>query len=203
MDKIFTQYKQLFDRFVPLSPEEWAFFKSKSRLQHFKKGEVIHRAGDVCKQLLFVNYGVIRSYIIDNEGKDYTWSISFNDKNSQVNHVFVVDYASFVNNEASQLNFEVLEDCQVLSIHYDDLQEVYHHSKNGERFGRLMAEKVYSSAHKLIINRLTKSASTRYKELIKDSPYLLEMVSQNHLATFLGITPQSLSRIRKEITLCE
>ena len=203
MDSIFKQYKNFFDRFISLNTEEWALFKSKSRLHHFNKGEVIHHVGDICKQLMFVNYGIIRSYVTDNRGNDYTWNILFNDKNSKIKNIFLVDYASFVNNEASQLSFEVLEDCQVLSIHYDDLQEVYRHSKNSERFGRLMAEQAYSHAHQLIIDRLTKTASTRYKELIKESPYLLEMISQHHIATFLGVTPQSLSRIKKEITLCE
>ena len=66
-----------------------------------------------------------------------------------------------------------------------------------------MAEQAYSYAHNLILDRLTKTASMRYQEFIENTPYLLDKVPQYHIATFLGITPQSLSRIKKEIILCE
>lgn len=203
MDNVFIKYKQIFDQYVALTPEEWVLFKEKSKVYHYTKGEVIHSAGDVCRQLLFINYGIVRAYIIDAEGKDYTWSILFNDENSAISNVYPVDYDSFVNQKKSRLSFEVLDDCQLLSIDYDELQAIYLTSKNGERFGRLMAEQAYSYVHNLILDRSMKTASMRYKELVENTPYLFEKVPQYHIATFLGITPQSLSRIKKAITLCE
>lgn len=203
MDDVFKKYKQVFDQFVDLNAEEWLLFKSKIKILQHKKGDVIHHAGEVCKQLFFINYGIVRSYVIDKDGNDYTWGILFNDENSIINNVYLVDYDSFTRQEASELNFEIIEDCQLLSIDYDDLQSLYRSSKNGERFGRLMAEQGYSYAHNLILDRLTKTASTRYREFIENTPYLLDKVPQYHIATFLGITPQSLSRIKKELTLCE
>ena len=203
MDKAFKKYKQVFDQFVDLNAEEWALFRSKIKIYHFKKGEIIHHAGEVCRKLFFINYGIVRSYAVGTEGNDYTWGISFNDENSIVSNIYLVDYDSFISQEISKLSFEVVEDCQLLAIAYDDLQSIYRSSKNGERFGRLMAEQAYSYAHNLILDRLTKTASMRYQEFIENTPYLLDKVPQYHIATFLGITPQSLSRIKKEIILCE
>lgn len=203
MDTIFEKYKQVFDQFVSLEAEEWEVFKRKSKIHYYKKGDIVHHAGDIFTQLYFINYGIIRAYIIDPDGNDYTWAILFNDEDSVVNNVFLVDYYSFINQTESKISFEVLEDCQLLSIQYNELQTLYHKYKNGERLGRLIAEFAFSDSHNLIIDRLTKTASTRYKEFIEKTPYLLDKVPQYHIATLLGITPQSLSRIKKEITLGE
>ena len=198
-EEIFNKQKDIFNQFSPLDRDEWLLFKARAKIHHYKKGEIIHHAGDICSQLYFINIGIIRSYTLDSEGKDYTWGISFNDENSAINNVYLTDYDSFLNKTKSRVSFEVLEDCQLLSISYDDLQFLYQSSKTGERFGRLMAEQLYSYAYNLILDRLTKPASTRYKEFVENTPYLLDKVPQYHIATFLGITPQSLSRIRQKL----
>jgi CRP-like cAMP-binding protein len=193
---MFTKYKKFIDKYISLNQIEWALFKSKVKIFHHKKGEIIHYAGDVCTKLMFINYGIIRAYIIDINGKDYTWNICFNDTNSKMTNVYVVDYDSFVNQSQSKISFEVLEDCELLSLTYNDLQFLYKYSKKGERFGRLMAEIAYSHTHNATIDRLTKTAKERFEDLINEAPYLLEKVPQYHIATYLGITPQSLSRLK-------
>lgn len=161
-EEIFNKQKYIFNQFSPLAPDEWLLFKERAKIYHYKKGEIIHHAGNICSQLYFINSGIIRSYVLDSEGKDYTWGISFNDENSAVNNVYLTDYDSFLNRTKSRLSFEVLEGCQLLSISYDDLQFLYQSSKAGERFGRLMAKQLYSYAYNLILDRLTKTASMRY-----------------------------------------
>jgi len=193
---MFSRYKQFIDKYISLNQIEWALFKSRVKVIHHKKGEIIHYAGDVCTKLMFINYGIIRAYIIDINGKDYTWNICFNDTNSKMTNVYVVDYDSFVNQSQSKISFEVLEDCELLSLTYNDLQFLYKHSKKGERFGRLMAEMAYSHTHNTTIDRLTKTAKERFEDLINQAPYLLEKVPQYHIATYLGITAQSLSRLK-------
>lgn len=193
---MFTKYKNFIDKYVSFNQNEWTLFKSKLKIFHHKKGEIIHYAGDVCTKLMFINYGIIRGYLIDINGKDYTSCICFNDKNSKMTNVYVVDYESFVTQSKSKISFEVLEDCELLSLTYNDIQLLYKHSKKGERFGRLMAELAYCYTHNQAIKRLTKTAQERFEELINEAPYLLEKVPQYHIATYLGITPQSLSRLK-------
>ena len=198
-DVIFEQYKKFIYQYVPFSPTEWELLKKLSRVEYFKKGEIIHHAGGVFEKIYFINTGLVRAYVIDAEAKDFTWNLFFNDKNAEMTNVYVVDYESFVNKCESKITFEVLEDCELISTTYDNLALFYNRSKTSERFGRIMAELAYSSVHNSVINKLTKTAQERYQDLIKNSPYLLEKVPQYHIASFLGVTPQSLSRIKSSL----
>ncbi len=195
----FEQYKKFIYQYVPFSLTEWELLQKLSRVERFKKGEIIHLSGSVFEKIYFLNNGLIRAYIIDADTKNFTWNLFFNDKNSEMTNVYVVDYESFVNKSESKITFEVLEDCELISTTYDNLSLFYNESKASERFGRIMAELAYSSVHNSVINKLTKTAQERYEDLIKNSPYLLEKVPQYHIASFLGVTPQSLSRIKKSL----
>jgi hypothetical protein len=147
---------------------------------------------------MFINSGLARGYIIDENGKDHTWSIYFNDKNSLMINLFVVDYESFLNQTKSKLCIDTMEDCEVVVIDYKDVQFVYKNTKKGDKFGRLMSDEAYSYLHNFIIQRQTTSAKERFEEFMKHTPYLLTKVPQYHIATLLGITPQHLSRLKKE-----
>lgn len=195
---MYEKYKNFIEKHVHFNIIEWTLFKSKLKISNHKKGEIIHYAGDICTKLMFINSGIVREYFIDDSGKDHTWNICFNDENAQMINVYVVDYDSFINQRESKISFEVLEDCELLSVNYSDVQFLYNYSKKGERFGRLMAERAYTYTHNLIIDRLTKTASQRFKEFMVKTPYLLDKVPQYHIATLLGIAPQSLSRLKKE-----
>jgi len=195
---VFDQYRQFSSKYVSFNALEWELLKSKLTVVDYKKGEIFHQAGDVCDHLMCINQGIVRAYVLSDSGDDYTWSIFFNDQDSEMTNVFVVDYESFISQSASRLNFEVLADCQLLALSQKDLQFLYKHAKKAERFGRLMAELAYSYTHNLVIDRMTKSAAERYVEFVERTPYLLDKVPQYHIATLLGITPQSLSRIKKQ-----
>ncbi|MDO8453999.1 MAG: Crp/Fnr family transcriptional regulator [Sulfurimonas sp.] len=174
-------------------------------IKTFQKGEIILHQGDICKNLYFMNSGLARGYIIDKTGKDFTWSIFFNDHNAHMCNLFATDYESFLHQKTTTIHIEALEDCEVVITSFDNIQFIYNHLKSGERFGRLMAEEAYSYLHNQIINRQLKSAKERFEEFLQQTPHLLEKVPQYHIATFLGITPQHLSRLKKEykINICE
>jgi len=195
---MFTKYKKFISSYITINFIEWNLFQSKLKIVHYKKGEVIHHIGDVCSELMFINSGIARSFIIDEDGKDYTWVIYFNDKNSQMTNLYAVDYDSFINQKESRLEIVALEDCEMVVVEYKDVQFVYDKLKRGERFGRLMSQEAYSYVHNMIIDRQIKTAKERFDDFIKKTPYLLDKVPQYHVATFLGITPQHLSRLKKE-----
>lgn len=194
---MYTKYKNFISQYVSFNLLEWQLFKSKLKYSKHKKGEIIHYAGDVCTHLSFINCGIIRAYLLDTKGKDYTWSIFFNDNNADITNVFVTDYDSFISQSSSQLSFEVIEDCELLSISYEEVQSLYNYSIKAERLSRLMVELAYSHVHKIKIDQLTKTASERFESFVEKTPYLLDKVPQYHIATYLGITPQSLSRLKK------
>ncbi len=192
------KYKEFIKKYISFNILEWKLFESKLSLKEFKKGEVILHQGEICKELYFINHGLARAYIIDENGKDFTWSIFFNDENSDMTNLFIVDYDSFLHQRASSIHIEALEDTQVIVNKYNDVQFLYNKLKKGERFGRLMGEAAYTHVHKKIIDRQTKSANERFEEFIATTPHLLDKVPQYHIATLLGITPQHLSRLKKE-----
>ncbi len=112
-------------------------------------------------------------------------------------NLFLVDYDSFINNTPSHITIDAIEDCELLVVDYEDLQFVYDKLKKGKRLGRLMSQEAYSYLHKKSIDRELKTANERFEEFMQSTPYLLEKVPQYHIATFLGITPQHLSRLKR------
>ena len=193
---MYKNYRAFIEKYVSLNFLEWNLFKSKVKIKRYKKGQTIHHIGDICTKLAFINSGLARAYIIGEDGKDYTWSIFFNDENSHMTNLFVVDYDSFTNQTESNLSIEAIEDCELFIIDYIDIQFMYDKLKKGERFGRLMAQEAYTYLHKMAIDRQLKTAKERFDEFMQKTPYLLDKVPQYHIATFLGITPQHLSRLK-------
>ncbi len=195
---MYDKYKKFIKQYISYNFVEWTLFKSKLKIVKYKKGDIIHRVGDVCTKLMFINSGLARGYIIDEDGKDHTWSIYFNDENAQMTNLFVVDYDSFIHQSESRIAIDALEDCEVVVASYDDTQFLYDKLKKGERFGRIMSQEAYSYLHNYIADRQTKTAKELFDDFVDRTPYLLEKVPQYHIATFLGITPQHLSRLKKE-----
>jgi len=201
--KMYFKYKDFINRYISLSSTQWEQFSSYLDLKKYKKGQTIHYMGDVCQNLSFVNSGLARAYLIAEDGKDYTWSIFFNDKNSKIPNLFAIDYSSFLTQTPSNLTIEALEDIELITISYQKIQELYSSFKGFEKLGRLLSQEAYIYLHQIIVDRQLKSAKERFKEFMQSTPYLLEKVPQYHIATFLGVTPQHLSRLKKSINICE
>jgi len=195
---MFEKYKQFIGQYISINFIEWNLFQSKLKIVHYKKGDIIHSIGETCDALLFINNGLARSFLIGEDGKDYTWSIYFNDVHSQMTNLFAVDYDSFIHQNSSRLEIEALEDCEMVLVSYKDVQFIYNKLKRGEQFGRLMSQEAYSYLHNMLIDRQIKSATERFHDFIQQTPYLLDKVPQYHIATFLGITPQHLSKLKKQ-----
>ena len=195
---MFKKYKDFIQQYIPLNSKEWDLFQTYLAIKNFKKGDIILHQGDECKELYFINSGLARAYIIDENGKDFTWNIFFNDENAKMTNLFVTEYNSFLHQCPSMLHIEALNDCELVAISYKNLQLSYNKFPSAERFGRLMAESAYSYLHNKIIKREVTTAKERFENFIKETPYLLDKVPQYHIATLLGITPQHLSRLKKK-----
>ncbi|RZK64894.1 MAG: Crp/Fnr family transcriptional regulator, partial [Pedobacter sp.] len=176
---------------ITLSPAEQclvtALFKEKS----YKKGDFFLEGGQVCKQVGFVTKGLLR-YYINHDGADKTYDFA------QENN-FVCNYESFLPQTASTKIIQALEDCALLVISYTDLQTFYRSVEGAERFGRLVIEQVFLQTLQDLSSFYTDSPEIRYEKFLKKHPNLQQRVSQYHIASFVGVKPQSLSRIRKRI----
>lgn len=196
MSKEHNFKKAFFDSFKTLCPEinknEIIFLNQNSQIVQLKKGKVYLNNCKVQKSLGFVVKGLIRGYYLDDEGKDIT--ISFIKENE-----YVTDYISFLKQSVSKYCFICLEDCIIIELSYDNIQQGYKKSKTFEKYGRLIAEKVLEER----INRVEKlqflNARERYIDFLNTNFELLSRIKLSHLCTYLGIERQSLTRIRKEI----
>ncbi len=188
--------KAFFDSFKALCPEinenEINFLNQNSQIVQLKKGKVYLDNCKVQKSLGFVVKGLIRGYYLDDRGSDIT--ISFIKENE-----YATDYISFLKQSVSKYCFICLEDCIIIELSYNNIQQGYKKSKNFEKYGRLIAEKVLEER----INRVEKlqflNARERYIDFLNNNSKLLSRIKLSHLCTYLGIERQSLTRIRKEI----
>jgi CRP-like cAMP-binding protein len=158
----------------------------------YKKGDFFLADGQICKQVGFVTKGLLR-YYINHDGEDKTYDFA------QENN-FVCNYESFIPQTPSTKNIKALEDCEILQISYDDLQLFYKSISQAERFGRLVIEQVFIQTLQDLSSFYTDTPELRYEKMLRKHPDLLQRMSQYHIASYVGVKPQSLSRIRKRIS---
>ncbi|OHX64419.1 Crp/Fnr family transcriptional regulator [Flammeovirga pacifica] len=174
------------------SEDECSMFIPSLRRKILKKGEYLLKEGQKVNEIAFVEKGALRFYCVS-DGKEIN------------NHFFLendyaVSYLDFLKNTSSRYYIQALEDCELFTFNSKSLQKAYESSKNWERFGRIIAESVYAIATNRFESFLFLSAKERYLQMIQDYPQFIQRIPLYHLASYLGIERESLSRIRKEIT---
>lgn len=199
----FTNLRDFLAKYVHLNEIEWFFCEQFLKVSKHQKGEIIHYAGDVYNKLMFINKGITRSYIIDDNGNDYTWEICFNDANASTPNLFAIDCDSLLTQTPSMFSMEVIEDCELFWISYEVLQKLYEFHKKYERLGRLLIEDGYVYAQRRVIDMTIKSSTERYADFIKLHGHLLDKVPQYHIASYLKMTPQHLSTVKKTLKTAE
>ena len=157
------------------------------------KNDYLLKEGQIEKKYWFVESGFVRSYIIDTEGNDITFNL-YSSKD------VVIDYPSFFFFAPTKENIQALTDCICWEITFEDFQELFNSitSYIEQQRGLLVAS--YFALKQHSISLIADEAKQRYLRLLKDKPQIIQNVSLKHIATFLGITDTSLSRIRKEIS---
>ncbi len=193
------QFRVFLDNFLKLSDEEWNELKASLEIRHFKKGELITFENDIWTDYMFLNTGVIRSFIVNHNGKDYTRQFYYNTEESHHANLFIVDLTSLLTKAPSVRQYEVLEACEVVSFSKDTAEEFFSKSASWGLFGRKMMELAYLNLDLLYEELLTKTTIERYFHLVNTMSGLIDKVPQYHIATYLGVTPVSLSRIKKEL----
>ena len=153
-----------------------------------KRNDFLLKEGKVCDFIAFVNSGVIRHYHLK-DGKEITCDITL--KNS-----FITDFKSFTQSTPSNYNFQILKNVELLIIKKKELSELYNNNKNIESLGRIMAEQVALRTIDIAMSLSSDKPQERVEKLIIQRPDLFQEVPQRFLANLLGISPESLSRIR-------
>ncbi|MBS7563010.1 Crp/Fnr family transcriptional regulator [Mucilaginibacter sp. Bleaf8] len=176
---------------VDFSDEELFLFMQKLKPLSLKKYDLYLKEGRVCNNMVLVSKGGLR-YFSKSEKGDHTIGFAFEGE-------WLGDYESFLLQTPSPDYIEALEDCELYTLSYTDMQTLYKHSQRFERFGRLMAEKLFLATARSKRNLMLQTAKERYIALLNSRPHIFERLPQHLIASYLGIQPQSLSRIRAEV----
>ncbi|WP_245770864.1 Crp/Fnr family transcriptional regulator [Mucilaginibacter polytrichastri] len=176
---------------ITLSPAEIDIVTSLFKEKTYKKGDFFLEEGRICKHVGFVAKGLMRFYI-NQDGEENIYDFS------QENE-FVCNYESFLPQIPSSKNIQALEDSIVFVISHADLQLFYANVEGGERFGRVAIESVFVKLLQDISALYAETPELRYERFLKYHADLQQRISQYHIASFVGVKPQSLSRIRKRI----
>ncbi len=185
-DNLKKFFEQLFGQ-VPQS--EWELLKTILEPIEIPKGTDIHKIGRHCKHLWFLEQGAVRVYEYSNETERTT-------------HFFIennlfIDYHSVLTNSPSEIGFKAEENSLLQQMPYDKLLSLFDKSHYLERLARLMAERQFVMEFELRRQLLNFDALERYEFLIKTQPYIFQRFALKDIASFIGITPVSLSRLRK------
>lgn len=191
---VHKEYQKLIDfisNWVDLLQIDIERLQSKLSIEVYDKGDVIIKQEQVCKSLKFVISGVYRVYRLK-EGKEITSYFNYASRNP-----LVASFVSLLKEQPSNEIIECIVPGKLISIPYSDWVSFYKVSSSFNTFGRLMAEFNYVLAIERIESLQYQSASERYNIFIKQYPNLLNLIPHHYIASYLGVTPESLSRIRK------
>jgi CRP-like cAMP-binding protein len=190
---MFSLLRAHIEKRIHLTDEEFNICTGFFTPRTIRKHQFLLNEGEVCKYFGYVNSGCLREYTIDNKGDEHIIQFAIEDW-------WVSDLNSFLSGLPATYNIEALHDSELLLLDKSSREELLNTCPKLERFFRILLESNYVATHQRIADSLSDSAEERYLKFIKTYPQLFEKVPQNQIASYLGITPQSLSRIRKELT---
>jgi CRP-like cAMP-binding protein len=182
--------KQFIEKYTTLPTDEWQQIAACFEKHVIKKNEIVLEAGDVCRHLYFVESGLLRFYIIK-DGNDITKFFT------EAPYLFT-SQASFNSEKLATENIQAIEKCIVWQISYQQTNDLYR-LKSWTDFARKIIQEVQFFTEEILEELQTETAEVRYEKMQKNNPVLLQRIPLKHLASYLGIAPQSLSRIRKKI----
>lgn len=179
-------------RHISLTEEEIEFFSSLLKSKFLANGEFLLREGDVCKNESFVIKGCLKTYYLDENGLEHIIDFS-------IEEWWADDLYSLLTQTASKSNIKAIEDTDILQIGKTDLELLYQRIPKFERFFRILFQNAYIAQRDQINLALSASAEERYLLFVKKKPYAEKRFSQKDIASYLGITPQFLSTLKKKL----
>lgn len=174
---------------LALTDDDFAALQALLQPRQLAKKELLLREGDICRTVAYIEYGALR-YFYTVQGEERTGQFFFE-------HDWYTDYDSFLDQQPSTQTIQALEPTRVWLLPHADLYRLYAERPVFERFGRLMAEQAYRGSKARGAMLLNQTPAERYERLLRERPQVGQRVSQRLIATYLGIKPESLSRIRR------
>lgn len=189
---MFQEIDKHISRCSSIRNHELAVFHSKLKQKTYKKKTLLLRQGEICRFEAYIVKGCVRKYYIDQSGNEVVLQFAVEDW-------WVSDIGSFAEQKPSNLFIETLEDTELLVIDHENKERLFQELPHLERVFRIMLQRAYTVLESRFYAAVSHSAESRYLEFIKTYPNILQRVPQQQIASYLGITPESLSRIKANL----
>jgi CRP-like cAMP-binding protein len=181
------------DYFYPLSEGVKDYFAKHSYSCSFRKGKLLLKAGEICEYIYFIKKGAVRGFITEGKKDITTWITAENEVVSSISALDV--------RVPAVENMQAIENCELLALTYDDFQNLYIKFPEFNIVARKVLQKYYQDAEgRAFIARLTK-AENKYRLFVTRYGHLANRIPLKYIASFLGMTLETLSRVRKKISL--
>lgn len=182
---------QNISRFIDLTDGEKQYFISLLKVKKLRKKQYLLQEGDICRYECFVNKGCLRAYSIDEKGQEHIVQFAIEDW-------WIGDMYSFLTQTPARLTIDALEDAELFCIDNPSLENIFSRIPKFERFFRLLVQNAFIAGQQRIIDSMSLTADEQYCRFIENYPLMEQRLPLKQIASFLGITPESLSRIRSQ-----
>ncbi len=189
---MFDSINQYISRCIYVSPEELEYFNAVLEYRQIPKKTILLHEGETCNFEAYIIKGCIRTYYIDDKGIEVTLQFAIEDW-------WVSDIASFHDQKPSSMFIETLEDCDLLTLNPQTKETLLAKIPRLERVFRLMVQRNLSALQDRLFKTIASSATDKYLDFIKHYPGIPQRVTQHYIASYLGISPEFLSKIRKRL----
>ncbi|MBK9106823.1 MAG: Crp/Fnr family transcriptional regulator [Saprospiraceae bacterium] len=183
---------EYFNRLLPLDEREIAFVEESFKARNIKKRQFILQEGEICKHSTFVIEGCFKMYLVDQHGKEHNLQFA-------IENWWIGDIGSFHSNTPSKLNIEALENSMVLQIKKEDQLKLFVDYPKFNRIFRVLAENAMISLQRRVLQNISSTAEERYLDFLERHPQFFNLISNVQIASYLGVTPEFLSTIRKKL----
>jgi len=183
---------QFFNNLTPISAKSWEQFESLFTPTLLNKGDCFIVEQQLATEIGFMEDGIMRAFYRSSDGTEYN-------KHFFVGPCLIGGYASLITGKPNQINQEALTDCKILAAKFSDILTLYDRCPDIERAARILAEQFFVQKEQREIEIVLLDADERYRIFQRDFPTLENLIPQYHIASYLGVTPTQLSRIRKKL----
>ncbi|PSL46617.1 CRP-like cAMP-binding protein [Chitinophaga niastensis] len=183
--------KQQLETLLQEPIQHWEQFENILRPVTFKAGDYLSEAGKVSNAIYFITAGIVRVYTI-HQGKEISMDFAFPG-------MFSSSYASFITQKPAVMNLQAINAVTGYAFYHQELQQLYASSHQSEKIGRMFAEQQYLRKYHRELSFLQLTAQERYAQLLQEYPEVVQHIPVKQIASYLGIEPESLSRIRKNM----
>ena len=179
-------------RHIQLEKEEEQIFLSFLEPKAFKKRDVYLKQGEVCTHSVFVIDGALKGFTVDKEGWEHVINFA-------VSNWWIADMYSLISGQHGIITIEAIADTKALLLSHNDQEVLYKKVPKFERFFRILTENSLVANQQRLINNLTLTAEERYLRFMKKYPFIMECAPLHSIASYLGMTPEFLSKIRRRM----